>query len=152
MNSGTSTYSAISFTVRGFSIERNIFFAVAIDSALYPFRNRTMNPKLYPNIKCHKIFNNLKKWLSQVNRPFFAYCHLGDIHEPLNPPKKFKHYFGKVLDLPNIKRWDYRRIEQQKGKKFEEYKKNRILLYDNTLRFVDFSIQNFLIIWKNKNY
>jgi arylsulfatase A-like enzyme len=81
------------------------------------------------------------KWSSRKDEQFFAYLQLGDIHAPLTPPDNFKNFFGDVKNIPNINKWDYRRPEEQKGKKFQEYKKNRTLLYDNALRYVDYSIE-----------
>jgi arylsulfatase A-like enzyme len=121
------------------------YFGTAIDVAFYPLRGRVIPSKqedTYYN-RAEELLKDLKKWISKRDKPFFAYVQLGDIHAPLNPPNSFRSFFGEVKNLSNIDSWDFKRREEQRGKKFEEYKENRIMLYDNTLRYVDYSIAQF---------
>jgi arylsulfatase A-like enzyme len=123
-----------------------IYFGTAISVAYYPVKGRVIPSKqAYRNMyRAEELLGDLKKWISKNNnKPFFAYVQLGDIHGPLNPPIKFRNFFGEVKDLPNISSWDFRRRKEQKGEKFQEYKENRIMLYDNALRYVDYSIERF---------
>ena len=121
----------------------DIYFGTAIATAFYPLRGRTV-PKMYGyDSQAENMLYNLQRWISKRNKPFFAYLQLGDLHEPINLPDSFKSYFGKVKNLPKIDRWDFRRPEEQEGEKFREYKQNRVLLYDNTLRYVDHAIEQF---------
>ena len=123
-----------------FLLGYRVYFGTAIDTAFYPFRARTTS-RVYTSLNAENLFTDLMKWSSRKDEQFFAYLQLGDIHAPLTPPDNFKNFFGDVKNIPNISKWDYRRPEEQKGKKFQEYKENRILLYDNTLRYVDYSIE-----------
>ena len=121
------------------------YFGTAIDVAFYPLRGRVIPSKqkaTYYN-RAGELLKDLNKWILKNNKPFFAYTQLGDLHEPLNPPNSFRNFFGEVKNIPNIDLWDFKRREEQKGKKFQEYKENRLLLYDNTLRYVDHSIEQF---------
>ncbi|WP_277342803.1 sulfatase-like hydrolase/transferase [Thermococcus sp. MV5] len=98
-----------------FALGYDIYFGTAIDVASYPLKGRVI-PKRYPgNAPAEDLLNDLKKWMSKRKKPFFAYLHIGDVHEPLAPPEKFRNYFGEVKDIPNIERWDFRRPEEQKG-------------------------------------
>lgn len=128
-----------------------IYFASAIISAYYPFRDRVLYPKLFPHIKANNIFKQFKKWVLKKKSSFFAYLHLGDLHEPISPPIKYRNYFAKVERIKNIERWDFREFTQQNGKEFEKYKKNRILLYDNTLRSLDSSIKQLYLFFQRQN-
>ncbi len=121
------------------------YFGTAIDVAFYPLRGRVVPSKQkgIGDYSAEELLEDLKKWISKSDKPFFAYVQLGDLHEPLNPPNSFRNFFGEVKNLHNIDLWDFRRREEQRGKKFQEYKENRILLYDNTLRYVDYSIEQF---------
>ena len=121
------------------------YFGTAIDVAFYPLRGRVIPSKqkgIYEH-RAEELLKDLNKWISKSDKPFFAYVQLGDLHVPLNPPKSFRNFFGEVKNIPNIDSWDFKRREEQKGKKFQEYKENRLLLYDNTLRYVDYSIEQF---------
>ena len=92
---------------------------------------------------------DLASWISKESGPFFAYAQLGDLHEPLHPPHNFRNFFGEVKGLPGIDRWDFGKPEMQQGARFQEYRENRILLYDNALRYVDHAIEKFYATLKD---
>lgn len=121
------------------------YFGTAIDPAFYPLRTRVIPERYDDPARAQDVLNGLVKWILKSTERFFAYVHLGDLHQPLHPPDDFKAFFGPVEDLPNIGNWDFRRPEQQKGDSvaFQQYKENRGLLYDNTLRYVDHAIEQF---------
>jgi arylsulfatase A-like enzyme len=50
-----------------------------------------------------------------------------------------------------VNRWDFRNSKERLGKNFEEYKENRIKLYDNSLRYVDSEIELFFNYLEKKN-
>ena len=121
------------------------YFRTAVGVAFYPLRSRVIPSKqedTYYN-RAEELLKDLKKWISKSDKPFFAYVQLGDLHIPLNPPNSFRNFFGEVKNIPNIDSWDFRRRKEPRGKRFQEYKENRILLYDNALRYVDYSIEQF---------
>jgi len=122
----------------------DIYFIISIYPLFLPLRNRVIPTIIHGNAEklLDKAFESIMKSVKS-GRSFFVYIHLGDLHEPLDPPKKFRNFFGYVKSLPEIERWAYRRPEEQKGEGFEEYKYNRILLYDNTLRYVDYALEQF---------
>ncbi|AHF81403.1 sulfatase [Thermococcus paralvinellae] len=121
----------------------DVGMVTSIAVAAYSLRNR-ITSKVYPGTApAEKVFNYAEKWIKNSQNPFFIYIHLGDLHGPLYPPRKFRDYFGKVKILPKIRTWAYTKPEEQQGKNFEEYKYNRILLYDNTLRYLDYAIEKF---------
>ncbi len=121
-----------------------VYFGTSIEVATFPMKGRTPLT-LYPaETRGDTLVRDFLRWLKNRNKRagnFFAYLHLGDTHEPLVPPREFRHYFGEVEKLPGIDRWRFQRPEEQRGERFERFKRNKILLYDNTVRYVDWLFQ-----------
>jgi|Deesub1362B_J571_1020462.scaffolds.fasta_scaffold00891_16 arylsulfatase A-like enzyme len=127
------------------------YFNSGVDLAMLSVRRRFGEQKLSSLTDGDVILKNLKEWITKQKSPFFAYAHLKDPHEPLIPPKDFYNYFGMVKKLTKIEYWgNFQRPEKQKGKKFEEFKENKLLLYDNTLRYVDHIIKQFYKFLEDK--
>jgi arylsulfatase A-like enzyme len=125
------------------------YFGTAVNVASYPFKGRGI-PELHErSASAEELVTDLTGWISKKSGPFFAYLQLGDLHEPLNPPQNFRNFFGKVKDLPRIDRWNFGKPEMQQGARFQEYRENRILLYDNALRYVDHAIEKFYATLKD---
>ncbi|WP_297510254.1 sulfatase [Thermococcus sp.] len=120
-----------------------IYVATAIDPVSYSLRGRVDIVQHHYLTPAEKVFQRFMKWTSKGERPFFAYLHLGDLHEPLNPPKEYRNYFGKVKNLPNIDTWNYnfQQEREQDPKGFEKYRFYRVLLYDNVLRYVNDTLE-----------
>lgn len=128
-----------------FFLGYRIYFSTAIYMAHYSVRARVI-PKLYtPLTNADRLLSDLKKWISKAGgKTFFAYVQLADLHTPLNPPDDFRHFFGDVKDLPAIDLWNFGKLEYQRSTaRFQEYKENRQLIYDNILRYVDSAIERF---------
>ena len=129
-----------------FLLGYEIYFGTAISLALYPLRGRVIAKAYDGSARADELLDDLTKWISKKKKgKFFAYVHLADLHIPLNPPDSFRNFFGDVKNLPRISGWDFMKPEQQKADKerFQEYKENRELLYDNLLRYVDHAIECF---------
>lgn len=122
-------------------------FITTIYPAVLPLRGTAVTYREMGKASASRALDEALKMIRKSlrrGRRFFAYVHLGDLHEPLNPPKEYANFFGEVEPLPNIDRWAYRRPEEWVGEGFEEYRYNRVLLYDNTLRYVDDAIRGFV--------
>ncbi len=120
------------------------YFNSGIDLAMLSVRRRFHEQKLNSLTDAEVILNDLKAWIRKQKGNFFAHIHLKDPHEPTMPPKEFYNYFGEVKKLPKIEYWgDFQKPENQKGREFEEFKENKVLLYDNTLRYVDYALEQF---------
>ena len=128
-----------------FLLGYQVYFGTAISLAYEAIMGRVIPHRYDAATGADKLLNDLMKWISRQNRRFFAYIQLGDLHAPVKPPDTFKDYFGRVKKLPNIEKWDFRKLEEQRsnGEKFLEYKENRGLLYDNTLRYIDSALERF---------
>jgi len=127
------------------------YFNSGIDLAMLSVRGRFYEQKLSSLTHAEVILDDLKDWIRQQKGEFFAHVHLKDLHEPITPPKEFYNYFGNVKKLHKIEYWgDFQKPENQKGKEFEEFKENKILLYDNTLRYVDYALEQFYAFLEDK--
>lgn len=127
------------------------YFNSGIDLAMLSVRRRFYDQKLNSFTEADAILNDLKGWIRNQKGNFFAHVHLKDPHEPITPPKEFYNYFGKVKKLYKIEYWgDFQRPENQRGKEFEEFKENKLLLYDNTLRYVDYALERFYAFLENE--
>ena len=126
-----------------------VYFGTGITVAYYSLKGRGI-PVMHKRFaNAGELLSDLSRWISTRSGPFFAYLQLADLHQPLKPPHNFRDFFGKVKDLPKIDMWDFTRPERQQGAQFQEYKENRILLYDNTLRYVDHAIEKFYTTLKD---
>ena len=122
------------------------YFGTAIDTAFHPLRGRVIPVRYDHYTRADNVLDDLIAWLAkQKEDKFLAYIQLGDLHVPLNPPGNFRNLFGDVKDLPAINFWYFNKPEDQKStdENFREYRENRVLLYDNTLRYVDNAIEHF---------
>jgi len=119
-----------------------VFFAAAIDLAYYPLRGRVPAVISYDN--ADKLLAAAARRIREGGgrTPIAMYIHLGDLHDPITPPKEYRSYFGEPR--PDAGYWRYTRCEEQHGEGFEAYRESRILLYDNALRYVDDAITRFV--------
>jgi len=82
----------------------DVYMATAIGLSSFHFRKRVPDIRWYPGeTRAEKILDDFLRWV-KPGRRFFAYLHLGDPHEPLDPPREYWDYFGRVKRLKNIER------------------------------------------------
>lgn len=125
-------------------VNYDVYMATSIELSSLHFRRRIPDIRWYPGeTRAEKILSDFLKWVNKRKKPFFAYLHLGDTHEPLNPPKEYWNFFGKVKKLRNIEKWDYVHPRDWTKPSFKKYVKNRVLLYDNTARYVNDELERF---------
>ncbi|AEH25446.1 sulfatase [Pyrococcus yayanosii] len=127
------------------------YFNSGIDLAFLSVRRRFHEQRLSSLTDAESILNELERWIKNQDNNFFAHVHLKDLHEPISPPNEFYNYFGEVKKLPKIEYWgEFQKPENQKGGKFEEFRENKLLLYDNTLRYVDYVLEQFHTFLEDK--
>ncbi len=83
-------------------------------------------------------------WLQQApDEPFFLYLQYMDLHQPVEPPEIYFHYF-KVEEGGERGRqhadWDYGQQEDLGDPAFRRFRAHRVALYDGALRYVDTEI------------
>ena len=121
-----------------------VHFATAIDLAYFPLASRVCASRYPESAKASELLDDLARWIADGgSKPFFAYVHLGDLHVPLDVPAPFNSHFGTVKDIPNIRTWDFETRDQRTADpdNFTVYKENRLLLYDNAIRYVDWALE-----------
>lgn len=129
-----------------------IFFTSGIATAFYPLRGRVVQTRCRPSAAADML-RAAGRWISQSRKPFFAYIHLRDLHQPMDPPAAFRSHFGKVEDLPNVGAWDFGKPEEQaRTADLLRYRTNRQLLYDSALRYVDQAIHDFVDSLKRQGF
>uniref|UniRef100_UPI002619ADBD sulfatase family protein n=1 Tax=Thermococcus sp. TaxID=35749 RepID=UPI002619ADBD len=123
----------------------SVYVGTVIELSSLPLKRRVPLIRWYPGeTRAERIFGDFLKWAEKRGgKSFFAYLHLGDPHEPLNPPEEYWNYFGRVKRLKNIETWAYTRPEDWEKPGFKEYVENRVLLYDSTLRYVNDQLELF---------
>jgi len=91
---------------------------------------------------------------SDKGRPFFAYIHLMDVHEPTNPPKPYDTMYPTLDSAPhNAKqqRWDYVNATDLDSKGFAVFKSHKLALYDGGLTYADAQIGRLVDYLKKEN-
>jgi arylsulfatase A-like enzyme len=83
-------------------------------------------------------------WLQKTaDEPFFLYLQYMDLHQPVEPPALYFHYF-KVAEGGERGRqhtdWSYGQQEDLSEPAFRRFRAHRIALYDGALRYVDAEI------------
>ena len=121
------------------------YFGTAVELAFYPLRARVTPRRYAPTTPADTLLSDLAKWISRQNGKFFAYVHLGDLHFPMSPPHTFRNFFGNTENFTYIDARSLRRPHTQEAdaEKARAYKHDLVLLYDNTLRYVDHAIERF---------
>ena len=123
--------------------EYSTYLYSTIDMASIRIKDRFESSKLFSFQDGNSVLNEIKKWIMKQNNHFFVHAHITDLHEPIDLKGKYANVFGEVEKLKDIQQWNYQKPEKQIGKEFEEYKLNKILLYDNKLRETDYILNNF---------
>lgn len=83
-------------------------------------------------------------WLQEdADEPFFLYLQYMDLHQPIEPPEPYFHYF-KVAEGGERGRqhadWSYGQQKDLDEPSFRRFRAHRIALYDGALRYVDAQI------------
>jgi arylsulfatase A-like enzyme len=99
--------------------------------------------ELYRDADAPELLVDYLAWLGdRPDRPTFAYLHLSDLHEPVEPPESYARDHGVDLDIPDITGWDYTDTAEEAD--IERYRTHRRRLYDAAVEYVDDEIEAFL--------
>lgn len=90
---------------------------------------------------CEHHLRGMSNWLRKKKKKrTFAYIHVRDLHQPIKAPMSYRKCFGEIASIPNLDGWEFKEDAQPGEPVFEQYRENRIKLYDCALRFVDAQI------------
>lgn len=115
------------------------YLLTAIDLVELPFRGRFSSRSVRHNVSAADLVEELMAWWERhEDRPRFAYVHFGDLHEPLRNPDSCP--FGEIPDIEGLDRWRFTRSTEP-ADEFEQYRRERIRLYDTILRSLDHELE-----------
>ncbi|SDM95406.1 Arylsulfatase A [Halogranum gelatinilyticum] len=83
------------------------------------------------------VFEDYREWLAETERErTFSYLHVGDLHEPVDPPASYWDRYDVDGTIPDITTWDYTDAADP-GPEGERYREHRRRLYRAALAHVD---------------
>jgi len=90
--------------------------------------------------KASEIFKTFLRTFDSVKAKTFNYMHLGDVHQPINIPSDFENIFE---DINGFELSGWANAPEPDDSRFEYFKNKSILLYDSSIRYVDYQIELF---------
>ena len=109
---------------------------IGVWSAVLPLRGRLGEEHLMEK-DAPKLVRAASKWMRAQEGPFFCWVHLGDAHDPLEPPRHLRDVFGPV-DHKAARGWAFTgRDDDVSSEAFENYRADRVRLYDACVRGAD---------------
>lgn len=90
---------------------------------------------VYDDAPAETVLDDYGDWVAERDRTF-AYLHLADTHEPVDPPASYWRTHDVDPSIPNIRRWDYVG-EATPGPDGERYRRHRERLYHAAIAYVD---------------
>ena len=92
---------------------------------------------LYDDADAGTLLADAAAWLeARREATTFSYLHLGDLHEPVDPPERYWTAVDVDASIPNLRRWDY--VDAiDPGSDGERYRRHRERLYRGALSYVD---------------
>jgi arylsulfatase A-like enzyme len=119
-SAGYDTYGAFAFHMP--------FFAIG---------GRFGTHALYDDSDADAVLDDYREWVAEeAGAQSFAYLHLGDLHEPVDPPAEYWTRYDVDRTIPDITTWDYEDVVDV-GPVGERYREHRTRLYRAALASVD---------------
>lgn len=92
---------------------------------------------LYDDADADSVFEDFRAWLFEEGRDrTFSYLHLGDLHEPVDPPAAYWDRYDVDRAIPDIRTWAHADVVDP-GPGVVRYRNHRKRLYRAALAFVD---------------
>ncbi|EJN58089.1 sulfatase-like hydrolase/transferase [Halogranum rubrum] len=92
---------------------------------------------VYDKADADELLRDYREWLTGDERDrTFSYLHLGDLHEPVDPPASYWDRYDVDRRISNITTWDYTDVADP-GPAGERYREHRKRLYRAALAAVD---------------
>lgn len=114
------------------------FFATAIPTAEISMRGRLPSREISQHAPAEWLTKNLLDWWDEQEDSRFGYVHFGDLHDPLPIPER--EPFGTIPDIEGLDRWRFTETMEPTDE-FEQFRRERIRLYDTNIREVDAQIE-----------
>jgi arylsulfatase A-like enzyme len=98
---------------------------------------------LYRDGSADRVLDEYLRWLSgRTESRTFAYIHLSDLHEPVEPPADYCQSHEVDMGIPDITGWDY--LEGQEDEAARRYRSERRNLYRAGVEYVDDQLERVL--------
>lgn len=78
------------------------------------------------------------------SRAHFGYVHLGDLHEPIEPPESYAASHDVDTSTPHLETWDDDYVESYGSPQSERYREERLKLYHAAASYVRDTLESFL--------
>ncbi|WP_410766310.1 sulfatase-like hydrolase/transferase [Haloferax sp. DFSO60] len=132
-SAGYDTYGGFSFHMP--------FFAIG---------GRFRTHAVYDKATAGTVFGDFRDWLTETDREkTFSYLHIGDLHEPVDPPASYWGRYELDRSIPNLTTWDYTDAADP-GPEGERYRDHRKRLYRAALAYVDDRLERLQYVLDSK--
>lgn len=111
------------------------FGAFAFHMPFLALRGQFERHRLFNDCSCDHLLSTYLDWVSGRSAPTFAYLHLSDLHEPVDPPVEYWDAYEVDASIENVVGWDY--LTPESSDEAERYRRNRERLYDAGVAYVD---------------
>lgn len=110
----------------------------AFHMPVFAIGGRFEHHEVYDKADADTVLDDVRDWLggSERHERTFSYLHLGDLHEPVDPPASYWDRYDVDRRIPDITTWDYTDVADP-GPEGERYRDHRVRLYRAALAFVD---------------
>lgn len=117
--------------------------AFAFQMPFLALSGRFETHELYTDADSRRVIEDYLDWLRErCDERTFAYIHLSDLHDPVNPPTEYWEKYEVSDDIPNITRWDY--TDEWTGSRARIYQEHRKRLYKAAVEYADDQISTLL--------
>lgn len=111
--------------------------AFAFHMPFFALGGRFATHALYDDASAETVLDDFTDWIAdREDERTFSYLHLGDLHEPVDPPAPYPsdHRVDETID--GLARWRYE-TETDPGQEAKRYRDNRRRLYRAAADYVD---------------
>ena len=119
------------------------FGAFAFHMPFFALSGRFENHALYDDADAGTLLSDAATRLEERGaESTFSYLHLGDLHEPVDPPDRYWTAHDVDASIPNLRRWDFVDVVDP-GPDGERFRRHRERLYRAALAAVDDQLRRF---------